>query len=128
MNTVRPPSPAARSAYVRSLYRAPGLRVRIGRRPCGWPLPGRSIVLLSACNPAGVRLPDDVNAHRMGLLEDALRNVPHLLGEGRLGQWSEALFAAAMPLAPACRLARRFGQNAVVALRPGRAAFLVWLA
>ena len=128
MNRVRPPTAAAIRAYRRSHYVAPGLDVRIGSRPRGWPLPGASIVLLGACNPSGRRLPTGRNAKRMSRLETCLDSFPHLCGEGRLGRWSEALFAVAMPLRRACVLARRFGQNAVVALAPNHAARLVWLA
>ncbi|CAI9119965.1 DUF3293 domain-containing protein [Brytella acorum] len=128
MNLVRPPTDAAIRAYRRSHYVAPGLDVRIGRPPRGWPLPGASIVLLSACNPSGRRLSAGLNAWRMSRLEVCLDSFPYLRGEGRLGRWSETLFAVAMPLRRACVVARRFGQNAVVALAPNHAARLVWLA
>lgn len=128
MNRVRPPSGAAVLAYQRSVYSAPGLTARIGQQAIGWPLPGRSLILLSACNPSGLRLPDRTNARRMASLAAQLRPWPYRLGAGRLGNWSEELFVVAMPLARGCVLARRYGQNAIVAIRRGQAARLVWLA
>ncbi|GAJ28618.1 DUF3293 domain-containing protein [Acidomonas methanolica] len=127
MSGARAPTPRLAQAYRATLYAAPGLRVRIGRRPQGWPLPGREIVLLGACNPGGRLLPPGVNARRMAALRRCLHDVAWREGEGRLGHWAEPFLAAAMPLARAKSLARRFGQNAVVVLRRGQVARLVWL-
>ncbi len=116
-------------SYRLSTYRAGTVVARIGRRPSG--LDGRvrgPLVLLSACNPGGRRMPDGWNCRMMHRLDEAMRRVPHVWGEGRLGRWAEPLALAAMAPARGIVLARRFRQNAVVLLQPRRPARLVLLA
>ncbi len=129
MTGLLPPTPAVLRSYRSSTYRAGTVVARIGRRPAG--LHGRGpvpSVLLSACNPGGRRLPDGWNRRMMRCLGETLRRVAHVPGEGRLRQWSEPLLLAAMVPARAIVLARRFRQNAVVVLHPGRPARLLLLA
>ncbi|MCE2565792.1 DUF3293 domain-containing protein [Komagataeibacter sp. FNDCF1] len=130
MAGILPPTPAVHRSYRLSTYHASGLPpVRIGHRP-RWPkvAPRGDIVLLSACNPGGRRRADGWNRRMMGHLASALAGVAHVSGEGRLGRWSEPLYAARMPLARGIVLARRFRQNAVVVLHGNRPARLVYLA
>ncbi len=129
MTGLLPPTPAVLRSYRLSTYRAGTVEARIGRRPVG--LDGRvrvPSVLLSACNPGGRRLFDGWNRRMMQRLAETLRRVAHVQGEGRLRQWSEPLVLAAMTPARAIVLARRFRQNAVVVLHPGRPARLLLLA
>ncbi|MBM9403128.1 DUF3293 domain-containing protein [Gluconacetobacter azotocaptans] len=132
MTGLRPVDPATARAYRRSLYRAGGLAVQPGCRPGGRPgwWRGRrgDVVFVSACNPGGRRRPDGWNRRMMARLAEHLSGVPHCGGEGTLGAWSEALYAVAFPLARGRVVARRFRQNAVLALRDGQAARLVFLA
>jgi hypothetical protein len=82
-------------------------------------------VFLTAENPGGRRWPEGLNRRRMALLA-ALLPRPWLPARSGLGRWSEAMFLA--PDTPRTRrLARRFGQAAVLLL-DGRRARLHWLA
>ena len=131
MAAITPPTPAIARAYRLSTYHVPGLPpVRIGCRPHwrGGVAPWGDIVLLSACNPGGRRYADGWNQRMMRRLASTLAAVPHVLGEGRLGRWSEPLYAVRVPLARGAMLARRFRQNAVVVLHGNRPARLVYLA
>lgn len=129
MTRLLPPTPAVLRAYRASTYVAGGIEIRIGQRPP--PIParwaGRSLVLLSACNPGGRRRPDGWNRRRMMALRAALHRVSIAEGEGRLDTWSEPLLLAAMAPRRGIVLARRFGQNAIVVLPRDRAARLVLL-
>ena len=114
-------------------YRAAGFDLRIGRRSRG--LDGvlhgmntRQAVLITACNPRSRRMPGGWNARMMARLHAALSRRTAYLAESGAGAWREAQFLAACPEAWAARVARRFGQNALVALRPGRAPRLLILA
>ncbi|WP_240655142.1 DUF3293 domain-containing protein [Rhodovarius crocodyli] len=82
-------------------------------------------LFLTAENPGGRRWPAGLNRRRMALLA-ALLPRPWLPAWSGLGGWREAMF-----LAPDTRrtrrLARRFGQAAVLLLGP-RGARLHWLA
>ncbi|ATU73612.1 hypothetical protein CFR78_05975 [Komagataeibacter rhaeticus] len=130
MAAILPPTPAVHRSYRLSTYHVPGLPVvHIGHRP-HWRgmVPRGDIVLLSACNPGGRRRADGWNRRMMRRLASALAGLPHVLGEGRLGRWSEPLYAVRVPLARGLVLARRFRQNAVVVLHGNRPARLVYLA
>ncbi len=129
MTGLLPPTPAVLRSYRLSTYRAGAVVARIGRRPHG--VQGRNpvpLVLLSACNPGGRRMPDGWNRRMMRRLGEAMRRVIVVEGEGRLGRWSEPLLLAAVAPAQGIVLARRFRQNAVVVLQPRRPARLVLLA
>ncbi|ARW17850.1 DUF3293 domain-containing protein [Komagataeibacter europaeus] len=130
MAGIVPPTAAVQRAYRLSTYHAHGLPViRIGQPP-RWRgrVPEGDIVLLGACNPGGRRYMDGWNRRMMRALARRLHGVPHVLGEGRLGQWAEPLYAVQVPLARGLRLARLFRQNAVVVLHGRRPARLVYLA
>ena len=120
------PTPAILRSYRLSRYEAGGAVLRVGTPATGldprWEaaLRGRGLVLLSACNPGGRRRPDGWNDRMMRRLEDALRRVPHALGHGRLGRWSEALVLAALDPREGIVLARRFRQNAIIIIARDR--------
>ena len=130
MTGLVPPTPAVLRSYRRSLYVAGDVSARVDRRPA--PMPprwaGRDLVLLSACNPGGRRRPDGWNTRMMLQLRGTLRDFDHAAGEGRYRRWSEPLLLVAIAPARGIRLARRFGQNAVILLRDRRPAKLVLLA
>jgi hypothetical protein len=88
----------------------------------------RQAVLITACNPRSRRMQGGWNARRMELLHAALHRRTAYPAESGAGTWREAQFLAACPHAWAARLARRFGQNALVTLRPGQAPRLLVLA
>ncbi len=115
-------------SYRLSTYQAGGVVARIGQRPSGLDGQHDPLVLLSACNPGGRRLPDGWNRRMMRRLGEAMRRIPCVEGEGRLGRWSEPLVLAAVAPARGIVLARRFRQNAVVVLQPRRPARLLLLA
>lgn len=129
MTGLLPPTPAVLRSYRLSTYRAGTVAARVGRRPGGLDRTVRvPLVLLSACNPGGRRMTDGWNRRAMRRLDEAMRRIPRVEGEGRLGRWSEPLVLAAMAPARGIVLARRFRQNAVVVLRPRRPARLMLLA
>lgn len=129
MSGVRPITPALLRSYRLSVYSAGGVSVRVGRIARRSMIEGtNAAILLSACNPGGRRRPDRWNLRMMTRLAERLRRTPSATGEGRLGEWSEPLFAVAAPLARGVRLARMFRQNAVVLVQTGRKAQLVLLA
>ncbi len=68
------------------------------------------------------------NDRMMARLHAALNRRTAYPAESGAGAWREAQFLAACPEAWAARLARRFRQNAMVGLRPGRAPRLLVLA
>lgn len=129
MTGLLPPTPSVLRAYRRSTYMASGLVAHVGHPPVGlsrrWS--GRDLVLLSACNPGGRRLPDGWNRRMMARLHEALRRHDRADGEGRLGRWSEPLLLVAIAPARGLMLARRFRQNAVILLRDRRPARLILL-
>ncbi|GCE91529.1 hypothetical protein MSKU15_3130 [Komagataeibacter diospyri] len=130
MTGIAPPTAAVHRAYRLSTYHAHGLPVIRIDQPPRWRgrAPKGDIVLLSACNPGGRLRADGWNRRMMRELARHLRGVPHALGEGRSGRWSEPLYAVRVPLARGLRLARLFRQNAVVVLHGTRPARLVYLA
>lgn len=87
---------------------------------------------LTAHNPGGRRADPDANANAQTCLEAALRAAarPFLRGEsvGDDGGWAPepSLLVLGLPRAEALALARRFGQEAIVAGRRGAKAELVF--
>ncbi len=129
MSGILPPTPAVLRSYRLSTYRAGPVVARVGRVPRGMTGygPRETLAMLSAANPGGRLMPEGWNRRAMRRLEQALRRVPHVAGEGRLGRWGEPLLLARLPARPAAILARRFRQNAIVVLRRDRPARLVLL-
>jgi Protein of unknown function (DUF3293) len=124
------------AAYRATDYRVediPGgpLVIRIDE-PCDQ-LPAAEWAFVTACNPRSVCLSDEENAHRTAELEAAVRERGWIHyrghGVGRDGRWAPepSLLIVGIAEADAGELARRFGQNAIVAGRAGEAARLVWV-
>jgi hypothetical protein len=112
-----------RLAYAATEYRVAGSSLRIGRRSptLDGLLAGmgtREAVLITACNPRSHRSSANRNARMMGRLHATLRRRTVFPAESGTGRWIEAQFLAAAPEAWASVIARRFGQNAMVVLRP----------
>ena len=112
-----------RLAYGAAEYRVAGCSLRIGRRSLTLDglLAGmgvREAVLITACNPRSRLSCANRNARMMRRLRAMLRRRTVFPAESGAGRWTEAQFLAAAPEAWACVVARRFGQNAMVVLRP----------
>lgn len=113
-------------AYRAAEYRVGAVRLRIGRRSAAldglfgvW---GRRVaVLLTAWNPRSRRRPEGINTRMMDRLGTWLRRVAVTPAESGEGRWRETQLCAACAPAWAARLARRFGQAAIVVLRAGQA-------
>jgi hypothetical protein len=134
-------SPHLLRAYRVSAYRAAGLDLRIGRRNVALDgllagMGARQAVLITACNPRSRRMPPGWNARMMARLHAKLsRRTAYPAESGpaasqghvRAWSWHESQFLAACPEAWAACVARLFRQNALVALRPGRAPRLLAL-
>jgi hypothetical protein len=125
-------SPHLLRAYHVSAYRAAGLSLRIGRRSVELDgllagMGARQAVLITACNPHSRRMPPGWNARMMSRLHAVLSRRTAYPAESGAGVWQEAQFLAACPEAWAACVGRRFGQSALVALRPGRAPRLMAL-
>jgi len=127
--------------YRAAAYRidtAPALTVRIGQASSGIATlhhvhQCRDSLFISACNPRSRRLRPAGNARRTR----ALRRVLDRLGYAWLPargmdpdrQWPDepGFWIAAMPLDEGLRLARRFGQNAIVRWSEDAVAQLAWV-
>lgn len=137
------PDPAIEAAYRATDYRvadspAGPFVIRVGEPS---PEAVRLLVLhrqtewafVTACNPCSEQLPDEVNARRMAGLEGELRagGWPHYpgAGVGRDGTWppEPSFLVVGISEAEALDVARRFGQNAIVAGRIEEPARLVWV-
>jgi hypothetical protein len=125
------PHPKLLRAYRDTHYEAAGVAIRIGRRDPALDallreLLGRQGGLMTAWNPASRRLPDGVNRRRQLRLREHLRRARCVPAHGHLRRWREdKLLVAADPRRLAV-IARRFGQSAIVALRVGQPARLLW--
>lgn len=89
-------------------------------------------VFLTACNPRSQRLRPTLNARRMRALQRLLarRGLGWLPGRGRdpAGHWPDepSLWIPGLALSAGLRLARRFGQHALVWCGPDTVAQLIW--
>jgi Protein of unknown function (DUF3293) len=124
------------AAYRATDYRVediPGgpLVIRIDER-CDQ-LPAAEWAFVTACNPRSVCLSDEENAGRTAELEAAVREGGRVFyrghGVGRNGTWppEPSLLIVGIAEPDAVELAKRFGQHAIVAGRPGEPARLVWV-
>ncbi len=87
----------------------------------------REGALVTAWNPANRRLPERVNQRRAARLVERLRGLPFLPGINGEGRWrEESLLVLAAPRRVEA-LGRLFGQDAVVLLRRGSRARLLFL-
>ena len=119
-------------AYRASCYFAGAYLARIGQRaPALDALLRRwrvvEGVFIAAGNPFSRRMAAGWNARRHALLRERLRGLPHVEGKGGAKRWWEAHYFIGICAARGKRLARLFRQNAMVALRRGAKARLIWV-
>jgi hypothetical protein len=119
-------------AYRASCYFAGAHAVRIGQRAPGLDALLRSWrvqegVFIAAGNPFSRRMPDGWNARRQAALRDRLRGLHYVEGQGGTKRWWEAHCFIGISVSRGRKLARLFRQNAMVALRRGAKARLIWL-
>ncbi len=119
------------AAYRLTLYRAGDVLARVGRRSAladGWMARhgAREAGFITAWNPMSRMMPPRWNRAAQKQLARDLRGVPVEAGEGALGGWREEMLLVASPLGELRRLARRYRQAAIILLRRGRPAALVW--
>ena len=119
-------------AYGASYYLAGAHAARIGQRaPALDALLGswrvQEGVFIAAGNPFSRRMPQGWNARRHALLRDRLRRLHYVEGQGGAKRWWEAHCFIGISAARGRRLARLFRQNAMVALRRGAKARLIWI-
>ena len=119
-------------AYRASCYFAGAHAARIGQRAPAldallrsWRVPEG--VFIAAGNPFSRRMAAGWNARRHAALRERLRALPHIEGKGGAKRWWEAHCFIGIGAARGRKLARLFRQNAMVALRRGAKARLIWL-
>ena len=119
-------------AYRVSSYFAGAHAARIGQRAPGldallrgWR--AREGVFIAAGNPFSQRMPQGWNARRQAALRDRLRRLHYVEGQGGAKRWWEAHCFIGIGAARGKPLARLFRQNAMVALRRGGRARLIWV-
>jgi hypothetical protein len=116
-------------AYRETHYRACGVTVRIGRRESVLSALGsRCGGFITAWNPASRRLPEWVNRRRQQSLAGCLRRFRWVPAESGLRRWREVQMLVAADPRVLAVVGRRFGQNAIVALRLNQPARLILLA
>ena len=118
--------------YRASCYFAGAQAARIGQRAPALDALLRSWraqegVFIAAGNPFSRRMAEGWNARRHTALRDRLRRLHYVEGQGGAKRWWEAHCFIAINAARGRRLARLFRQNAMVALRRGAKARLIWL-
>ena len=118
--------------YRASCYYAGAHVARIGKRAPAldallrrWRVPEG--VFIAAGNPFSRRMAAGWNARRHAALRERLRALPHVEGKGGVKRWWEAHYFIGISAARGKRLARLFRQNAMVALRRGAKARLIWV-
>ncbi|MCB4821861.1 DUF3293 domain-containing protein [Roseicella aerolata] len=120
------------AAYAASAYEAAGAVARVGRRSTAVDallrrLGARQGSFVTAWNPFSRRMPRGWNDRMQARLRGAARRLPAAEGWGGTPGWRERhLLLAADPRRIAV-LARRFRQNAILAVQAGRPARLVLL-
>lgn len=119
-------------AFRASCYFAGAHAARIGQRaPAldallrGWRV--QEGVFIAAGNPFSRRMAEGWNALRDVASRERLRGLPYVEGQGGAKRWWEAHCFIGISVSRGRRLARLFRQNAMVALRRGGKARLIWL-
>ncbi len=119
-------------AYRASCYLAGAHAARIGQRAPGldallgsWR--AAEGVFIAAGNPFSRRMPDGWNTRRHAALRERLRGLHYVEGQGGAKRWWEAHCFIGISVSRGKPLARLFQQNAMVALRRGAKARLIWL-
>jgi hypothetical protein len=120
------------AAYRRTDYEAAGAVARVGERSPAVDallrrLGARGGAFVTAWNPWSRRMPPGWNARMMARLREAARRLPSAEGEGSGRFWAERHLLLAGDPRRAAVLARRFRQNATVAVRVGAPARLTLL-
>lgn len=130
MTGILPPTVKIDIAYQQSLYQAGSVITKIGRYPEGIPerLRKSVLVMFSAYNPGGRLKPLGWNRRMMHNLEQYLCRYEYFLGKGSLKAVSEPLFMVNIPVPKVKVLAKKFRQNAIVAIRFQRKSKLIFLA
>jgi len=127
---------ALEAAYLVTDYRVEDsptgpFTIRIGELDAA--LAGLEWAFVTACNPRSVLLSDEENTRRMADFEKAVQHNGwrcfHGEGVGRDRRWppEPSLLIVDIKEPEAIELAKAFGQNAIVAGRPGEPARLVWV-
>jgi hypothetical protein len=119
-------------AYRASCYFAGAHGARIGQRaPALDALLGswraQEGVFIAAGNPFSRRMPQGWNARRHAALRERLRGLQYVEGRGGAKRWWEAHYFIGISAARGRQLAVLFRQNAMVALRRGAKARLIWV-
>jgi hypothetical protein len=119
-------------AYRASYYFAGAHAARIGQRAPGLDALLRSWrvqegVFIAAGNPFSQRMPQGWNARRHAALRERLRRLHYVEGQGGAKRWWEAHCFIGISVSRGRKLARLFRQNAMVALRRGSEARLIWV-
>ena len=119
-------------AYRASCYFAGTHAARIGQRAPGLDALLRSWrvqegVFIAACNPFSRRIAEGWNARRHTAPRERLRRLHYVEGQGGAKRWWEAHCFIGISVSRGKPLARLFRQNAMVALRRGAKARLIWL-
>ncbi|MBM3593084.1 MAG: DUF3293 domain-containing protein [Alphaproteobacteria bacterium] len=117
--------------YRASCYFAGAHAARIGQHApaldgllSGWRV--HEGVFIAAGNPFSRRMPPGWNTRRHAALRERLRGLPYLEGKGGAKSWWEAHCFIGISAARGRQLARLSRQNAMVALRRGAKARLIW--
>ena len=121
---------ALRAAYARTDYEAAGIVMRIGRRSTEMDALLRAhaawnAAFVTAWNPFSRRMPQGWNERMLARLRQASRGRVLAEGWGRGPSWAERHLLVAGDPRWIARLARRFRQNALVTVSPGRPARLL---
>jgi hypothetical protein len=120
------------ASYRRSVYAAAGAAACIGRRSGEVDallaaLGARAGGFVSAWNPRSARMPPGWNVRAHDRLCEAARRLPGVEGWGGTARWQEQHVLIAADPRRCLVLARRFRQNAIVVVRRGARARLVWV-
>lgn len=123
-------SPRLRSAYARTLYGAGDASIRIGCRSAALDAVLRargapSAGFVTAWNPFSRRMPRGWNDRMLERLREAARGQVLAEGEGAARGWAEHHLLLAGDPRRLVVLARRFRQNGLVTVAPGRKARLL---
>jgi hypothetical protein len=110
------------AAYRKTSYEVGGVAVTIGRRSRGFDrllasYGVREAVFITAYNPHSRVAPSGWNRRMQSRLAEAVRRRPNLPATGSWRRWSEVHLVVFGDVRPACRLLRKYRQNAIVIAR-----------
>jgi len=118
--------------YRRTLFQAGPVRAWVGRRSStadAWlkAQGAREAAMLTAWNPMSRRHPEGWNTRRQQALREAARRLPRCEGWSGAKAWWEHNLLLAGDARRTVALARRFRQRAILVLRRGQPARIIWL-